>query len=851
MNNSNADAATRWIRALATIAVAASAGAAQRVAPVHEMLPDGTWGNVASGDFDGDGDVDLVVAPFVALNDGQARFTKHQRVDFPFGATYAGGIDVEVADVDGDGDLDFVLLRDLECCESIDACLFLNDGAANFTRTPMLLPSAGWVRDLEFVDVDLDGDPDALIGCDGDECESMCPPRDLLLLNNGAGLFQDASSQLPQTIVNTGSVSAEDVDGDGDSDAWFTNRLGSVRLYKNNGAGTFVDASASIPTITGVLGVACSDLDADGDLDALVTGLFGARLWSNTGAGTFVDASAGLPVAPGPLRLATTADLDGDGDLDLFLGNAWESLTPTSVSQVWLNQGGNVFSDATAAFLLGADKQHFDAELRDLDRDGDFDLVTAGVLWLGDAAGRLHATPQAFPVEGPPIGSSYLFRSALGDLDGDGDADLVYAAHMGWSIETRALINERAAFTTPAVAFPVNDDHARAFALGDIDGDSDVDVVVTRFPPYQQSYGSEFVYENLGNAAFAPAAAFPVVADNTAALALADVDADGDLDLLAGNASEPSLLYRNDGTGAFTVAPTHLPTPALAATTVASADVDGDGDVDAYFAGVNQQALYTNDGTGHFVDATSQLPLVAGIANRAVFADLDGDTDIDLALGLITGTPGTNVRALRLFENDGAGHFADVSDQIVEPVTAVSELWLTDVDDDGHVDIVYGAWSTTTVLLSTAGAYVVAPDFVRSGFELVQAADFDADGDADMLSRTGDVALNHTHQVAWRALPRIDQPLELDVSGPPNGRFILIGARESAHVPYGSLGVLRVDRSSVIHRSAGRLDAQGQASVRFDAPGNPALLGRDYFWQALVGLPARLTNVEVTEFTDL
>ena len=102
----------------------------------------------------------------------------------------------------------------------------------------------------------------------------------------------------------------------------------------------------------------------------------------------------------------------------------------------------------------------------------------------------------------------------------------------------------------------------------------------------------------------------PSLLDDTRAAALGDIEGDGDLDaVLANGGDQQNRLYRNDGTGVFTDATPLLPPDADDTRAVAAGDVDGDGDLDLLFGNASQQnRLHLGDGMGVFADATGQLP---------------------------------------------------------------------------------------------------------------------------------------------------------------------------------------------------------------------------------------------------
>jgi len=229
-------------------------------------------------------------------------------------------------------------------------------------------------------------------------------------------------------------------------------------LYHNNGDGTFTDVSASsgIGTIRGRgLGLICEDFNDDGWPDIYVTNDGDANfLWLNNGDGTFTESATITGAAfnafgePEASMGVTAGDLDDDGDLDLFMTHLWrESNT------MYRNDGDAGFMDVTGASGLGTPSMRFTgfgAAFVDLDHDSDLDLVVAngrvkrGVLYDG-------ADPQS-PLR-DYAEPNLLFRN-------DGQARFSEAGHLAGALGQRIGVS-------------------RGLAVGDIDNDGDLDVLIT------------------------------------------------------------------------------------------------------------------------------------------------------------------------------------------------------------------------------------------------------------------------------------------------------------------------------------------------------------------------------------
>ncbi|MCA9318003.1 MAG: VCBS repeat-containing protein, partial [Planctomycetes bacterium] len=134
-----------------------------------------------------------------------------------------------------------------------------------------------------------------------------------------------------------------DLDGDGDLDLYLARSNGNNpdEIWFNNGSGTFTNSGQTLGNVQSNQ-VKLGDLDGDGDLDAVIavqSSTVGNQIWLNDGSGTFTDSGQSLAVRSGALRFGIDlGDLDGDGDLDLFMTDYG------STDFVFVNDGAGVFS---------------------------------------------------------------------------------------------------------------------------------------------------------------------------------------------------------------------------------------------------------------------------------------------------------------------------------------------------------------------------------------------------------------------------------------------------------------------------------------------------------------------------
>ncbi|RME59238.1 DUF11 domain-containing protein [Candidatus Parcubacteria bacterium] len=357
---------------------------------------------------------------------------------------------------------------------------------------------------------------------------------------SGTGVFTDTGQRLGDAVSY--GVAVGDVDGDGDLDAFVANGgNGYDTIWFNDGTGNF-SSSAQLDQRSNSKGVALGDLDGDGDLDAfIVTYGSGNQVWLNDGTGLFTNSGQSLGDFAFSVALG---DLDGDGDLDAFISG-------DGSTSVWLNDGRGYFSDTGQGF--GKDVS-MDVALGDVDGDGDLDAFVANWegardrVWLNDGHGHFVDSGQNF--------DSWWSRSvALGDVDGDGDLDAFIATDT-YSSANHVLLNDGHGYFANS-GQSLGSWSSKSVALGDLDGDGDLDAFVANID-YPVGQGNR-VWLNNGAGAFLDSAQSLGNAQSWS-VALGDLDGDGDLDAFVGNMSDPSL----DGAVGNTIWLNRNSSPALA-----------------------------------------------------------------------------------------------------------------------------------------------------------------------------------------------------------------------------------------------------------------------------------------------
>jgi hypothetical protein len=586
---------------------------------------------IAAGDYDRDGDVDVAVTDTdrfwagstisIYRNDGAANFVRSG----VFSAGRTGPSGLVAADFDGDGWLDLATAHDAYIVCGATMAWLINDRAGGF-GSPRLLPMQSCTRSITAGDLDGDGDPDAVVGHESN--------RFTVLVNNGGTLSsKSVINGVPATsITELPAVHIADVDRDGDNDVFFSNMstgdvgLGAIGLFRNNGDATF----------------------APGE-----TMRFGGGIYSNGG----VDVN--------------TADVTGDGWPDV--------IATTEATGYWILFQG----DGEGAFLparaLRAGDRPMTSEAADLDGDADLEVV---IVSTGSQEASVYTNPgdgafvQPIPVDMiyPAIAPAFLTNLQAADVDADGDLDLVVPYYSDFHLRRGISVRRGNGDGTFSDIEDYTDNRRpRYLRLGDVDGDGDLDMV------WVDETARLKVRTNAGDGSFGATVGKGGI--DGAFIELHDVDVDGDLDVVF-----PGFFYvgvrLNDGAGNF-------------GTTVRSNEFQ---DVPEYLALGNFDPdglpdLLTDTGIQGYADISfgngdgSFAPPFTVPTGRDVHAidvgDVDGDGNLDFGAFYNLDEKGLSIRRGRgdgnffALENyHGSRGFNDHT----------SSLLLRDADRDGDLD---------------------------------------------------------------------------------------------------------------------------------------------------------------------
>jgi formylglycine-generating enzyme required for sulfatase activity len=458
--------------------------------------------------------------------------------------------------------------------------------------------------------------------------------------------------------------------------------------------------------------LAWGDVDGDGDLDLAVGNRgYAVRVYGNDG-GTLAPGAVWSSSEVAQTHSVAWGDVDSDGDLDLAVGN------DGAPNRLYRNDGGTLGAEAVWSSAESADT--YSVAWGDVNGDGDLDLAVGN---HGRAPNRLHENDGGTLLPSATWSSSETGQTrsvAWGDVDGDGDLDLAVANDNDSNLVHR---NDDGSLGTAALWRSSEVDNTTSQAWGDFNADGNFDLAVGNWDAQSRIY-----YSHGDTLALTWNAA---AADPTHAVAWGDVDGDGDVDLAVGNLGEPNRVYVNVN---ITNTPAWSSTEQDQTNGVAWGDVDGDGDLDLAVANIDApNRLYYNESA---TLGPSGFPLAhpPDTWTSVAWADIEGDGDLDLAVGNHGAGPN------RVFRNDG-GTLALVW-SAAEAEDTFSVAW-GDVDGDGDLDLAVGNHGEAPNRLYGNDGGMLAETAIWSSAEAghtraVAWGDVDGDGDLDLAVANDD-----------------------------------------------------------------------------------------------------------------
>ncbi|MDC0056500.1 VCBS repeat-containing protein, partial [Deltaproteobacteria bacterium] len=431
--------------------------------------------SVAWGDVDSDGDLDLAVGNAddsygpteVYSNGGSALASSRSWVSVSNLDTRS----VSWGDVDNDGDLDLAVGNLGDQNE-----IYLNTGTGLATTPTWTSTNSLQTYSIAWGDVDGDGDLDLAVGNNQANNEVYI---------NSNGEFATSADWTSENSLNTRVVVWVDVDSDGDLDLSVGNANGNNEIYINSGTSLATTPDWTSSNSLSTSSVAWGDIDDDGHLDMVVANDGGSNELYLSNNGVLATTSAWTSSNSLNSKSIALGDVDGDGDLDMAVGNYNQN------NEVYLYSNGAFTT--TPAWTGALTQKTFSVAWGDVDGDGDLDLAigeqqSKNQVYLNqlDSGGAGADGLPDIDLGGPqPIFNStadwtssnslYGHSVALGDVDGDGDLDMA-VGNYGSNIQM--YLNSGTTFTTTPDWTSSGSMDTTSVVWGDVDGDGDLDLAV-------------------------------------------------------------------------------------------------------------------------------------------------------------------------------------------------------------------------------------------------------------------------------------------------------------------------------------------------------------------------------------
>ena len=553
---------------------------------------------------------------------------------------------------------------------------------------------------VKLSDVDRDGDLDVFIGFSSGSAQ--------VKIHNGDREFDPYTTFISFGAGNVLAVDAGNLNRDGDNDFVYSVSGSGVYQIRSNGAGGF--GLPSLVTSSATDEVILSDIDKDGDLDLMLFYASGHSIWRNAGQGSF---SLSQSISAASFGAAVAGDLNDDGYPDLIFSGVGNGV------QIWSNNGSGTYVYSGSIPFAGTVS---DIAIFNLNGDrlneiafsiyGDRDRVYVN-------QGSMNFTDSGMPLDGIE-GDNRTIALVVKDFNLDADDDLAVASVQAGAV---GILHGSLSGTwgrlvlTKGIA-PKGEDNLdwQIASVGDVNGDQIPDVMMRNF-----SSSSELMLGQ-GDGTFSTSQTMRGISND--AHRFADLDRDGDLDMIIGNE-----VHLNTG-GVFSIA-TSL--GANTARAVEAIDVDRDGDLDIVIGRSSGADIYVNNGqTQAFIGftyiRTIASPTIVDVIKK-IKANSDGAPDL-----LISGAG----ESLSCWTNNGAGIFSGIN--LTAFPSGVRFIEIGDVNRDGTQDIFASQYGSN----GTSAAIGIQTSFGGCGSISLQASgrgaggglgDIDSDGDPDWFLR--------------------------------------------------------------------------------------------------------------------
>ena len=657
--------------------------------------------DLTTADVDGDGSVDILNIDSetdlltVWFNNGNGLFAPNLSIPVPDETLLAG-----VGNFNDDGIVDFLLLPDFATGQGDIFWIVASSNNLTYqTSAPIQIPLISSIV-ADVADFNGDGLDDIIASASFGDA--------VVLLNNGSNQFSLQAEIDTQINFGTQAV-VIDIDLDSDIDLVFSTSFGPS-IHLNDGGGNFNVIESGIDVFGEFL---VGDVNADNQPDLIASATAGQIIvFLNDGNLQFEQSSQfDLPDGNSPFVIELV-DINGDDDLDIFYS------APIGTGTFVLDNDGNSNFGEPRLLLNNSVSVFGPVAFVDIENDGDNDMLfstTIDQICVAELENGVVPGIQVFP---SGIESNIADSVDLVDMDDDGDLDLVV-------VEPRISVflnSGDGTFSDPQVT-----EFGSGFAesaFGDLDNDSDIDIVILNRTSQQIS-----IALNNGGGTFSQGPVVDSIGGFSRGLALADLNGDSNLDIVALLGDTPEVvvsLILNQGDGTFLLDKSTFMT-GVSSIDLAVADFDGDADVDLVVTNGAEATttILFNDGDAFFSDSATIA--TDGFPVTVAAADMDGDLDQDFVVA-------TDNDAVTIFLNDGMGDFK----QSTSSSTSFSQsgLVIDDFDCDGRNDIFIDNFG----LLRNLSDSNLAPfeSYFATLSSVSAIGDIDGDGNPDFVSATAD-----------------------------------------------------------------------------------------------------------------
>ena len=539
--------------------------------------------------------------------------------------------------------------------------------------------------------------------------------------------WQPASSGLPTTGL-VRDVAFGDVNNDGKPDLAIAYVGGQgLAVYAGNGAGLWSSSGMTVglPSTGMFERLALGDLNSDGKLDLVATGASnnGVQAYVGNGAGTWTVFTTGLPITGSHTGVAL-GDVNRDGRPDILVGTNGGTVTGL---RVYLNTGSS-FSQTTSVTTTGG---YNEVAVGYVDDDGFLDVAAGNAgngifFWRGTATGWLLASTGLSTTPG--------YRGVtIGDINNDGKPDLItsrqgFAGPTGGGLFAYLWNETTNSWTSAPNPIPVTASYGQ-LALAEINNDGWLDLIAGGFP----TQGTLGVYAWLGNASGFTAAPSPTTTGSLPAVTIADLDRDGLLDVAAGdNAGAGVPAWRNNGVRDAVGSWTAIASPQTTGSprALAIADLDRDGYLDVVVAresgGLNS---WLGNGGNSWTDCNLAADAITGTYESVITGRFDRNSQYPVVIGARTDSGG-----IRLFTNRSGSCLWD--ETLITGTGSYQAIAAGDIDNDAYTDLIAAAFTGGLRHWEDGpNGWFAQPNPIATGtYRDVALGDFNHDGQLDIAA---------------------------------------------------------------------------------------------------------------------